>query len=489
MALSTIAITQGVGTAMTVDTSAGGDMQVFKLAESTLGSTALIPASASTGLLVNLGTVSAASVPVTNVGGQNLNVAVVGSVTVTGAVAISGAPAVAQSGGWNIGTVATITNPVTVAGTVAISGTPTVQGTVTGNQGAAAATAAAWPIKVTDATNVSALQNVGGVFCLPVQVMAGTTVVTGTVAATQSGGWNIGTVATITNPVTVTGTVALSGTPTVQGTVTGNQGAAAVVGNAWVVKITDGTNSAPLQNVGGTYSLPVKVMAQVGGGFSQQDKTAFTEGTTYVEVVGGVYNDSFGGSPAAGQASTVRITAQRAWHCNLRRLDGTEIGTSTTPLVVGPAGTALAGNVAQVGGAAVVSAAAGVQQVGIVGATGTAFSAAAPLAVQNGPSLGFWKNAVAFTASQTSQVLRTPTGGKTSYVEGIVVTVTAAGRLQIYDNTNAAGNMIYQGTPPIGAVIAIHPARPIPLAAINNVLRYDTGTGATGDISLWGYEV
>ena len=91
MALSTIAITQGVGTAMTVDTSAGGDMQVFKLAESTLGSTALIPASASTGLLVNLGTVSAASVPVTNVGGQNLNVAVVGSVTVTGAVAISGA--------------------------------------------------------------------------------------------------------------------------------------------------------------------------------------------------------------------------------------------------------------------------------------------------------------------------------------------------------------------------------------------------------------
>ena len=400
MALSTIAITQGVGTAMTVDTSAGGDMQVFKLAESTLGSTALIPASASTGLLVNLGTVSAASVPVTNVGGQNLNVAVVGSVTVTGAVAISGAPAVAQSGGWNIGTVATITNPVTV-----------------------------------------------------------------------------------------TGTVALSGTPTVQGTVTGNQGAAAVVGNAWVVKITDGTNSAPLQNVGGTYSLPVKVMAQVGGGFSQQDKTAFTEGTTYVEVVGGVYNDSFGGSPAAGQASTVRITAQRAWHCNLRRLDGTEIGTSTTPLVVGPAGTALAGNVAQVGGAAVVSAAAGVQQVGIVGATGTAFSAAAPLAVQNGPSLGFWKNAVAFTASQTSQVLRTPTGGKTSYVEGIVVTVTAAGRLQIYDNTNAAGNMIYQGTPPIGAVIAIHPARPIPLAAINNVLRYDTGTGATGDISLWGYEV
>ena len=41
MALSTIAITQGAGTPMTVDTSAGGDMQVVKLAESVLGSNAL----------------------------------------------------------------------------------------------------------------------------------------------------------------------------------------------------------------------------------------------------------------------------------------------------------------------------------------------------------------------------------------------------------------------------------------------------------------
>jgi len=431
MAISTIAITQGAGTNITVDTSTNGDMQVIKLAESTLGSNNLVPASASTGLLVNLGTVSAASIPVTNVSGQNLNVAVVGSVTVAGTVSISGNPAVAQSGTWNIGTVATITNTVTVAGTVAISGNP---------------------------------------------------------AVAQSGTWNIGTVASITNTVTVAGTVAISGTPTVQGTVTGNQGTAAAVSAAWPVKITDATNTSALQSVGGVYCLPVKVLAQAGGGYSQQDKTAFTEGTTNADVAGGVYNDAFAGSPAAGQSSCVRITAARAFHTNLRRNDGTEIGVAATPLVVGPAGTAMADNIAQVGGAAVVSAAAGVQKVGVSDGGGNAFSAANPLPVSNAPSSGFWKTHFTYGASASDVAIHTPAGGKTVYVEGLIITPTAAGALlKIYDNSNADANAIYVGQPPLGSIV-ITPARPIPLAAANNVLRYATGTAAAGDVVAWGYE-
>src|SRR5580700_6091571 len=119
MALTTINITQGSGTPIEVDSSASGNMQVVKLACSTLGSTALVPADPVTGMLVNLGTCSA-SIPVTNVSAQNLNVAVVGTVTVTGTVAVSGTVAATQSGTWNVGTVATITNTVTVTGTVAV---------------------------------------------------------------------------------------------------------------------------------------------------------------------------------------------------------------------------------------------------------------------------------------------------------------------------------------------------------------------------------
>jgi hypothetical protein len=206
MALTTVAITPGTGANITVDAGAGGDMQVVKLAESVAGSSSLIPGSASTGLLVNVSAV-AGNVAVVNGVGTTLAVTLSGTPTIGGTVAISGTAAVTQSGTWNIGTVATITNPVTVTGTVAVSGTA---------------------------------------------------------AVTQSGTWNIATVATITNPVTVTGTVAISGTPTVQGTVTATQGTAAAAAGAWPVKLTDGTNSITLQSVGGVISLPVVVQAAAG---------------------------------------------------------------------------------------------------------------------------------------------------------------------------------------------------------------------------------
>lgn len=358
MSLSTISITQGTGTAITVDTSAGGDMQVIKLAESALGSNSLVPASASTGLLVNIGTVSVGGgVPVTNAGGGNLNVAVVGTATISGSVSVTGTPSVAQSGTWNIGTVATITNPVTVTGMVSLSGTSPVSGTVTSNQGTAAAAAGAWPVKLTDTTNTITLQSVSGTWC-----------------------------------------------------------------------------------------LPVKVLAVSGGGYSQQDKTPFTEGTTPVEVIGGVYNDAFAGSPSAGQNSVVRITAQRAFHVNLRTAAGTEIGT-----------------------------------------------AASPVAVQNQPSglatgQTAWKSHVAYTASQTGQTIHAPASGKTVYVEGIVIQSSGAGAITVFDNTNSSTTILAAATLSSTGALVITPARPIPLSAVNNVLEYTTGSGAAGDITCWGYE-
>jgi hypothetical protein len=407
MALTTINITQGAGTAVEVDSSGAGYMQVIKLAESVLGSTALLPASAVTGLLVNVGTPAVSQSGVWNVGAVT---SITNTVTVAGAVSITGAPAVTQSGAWVI---TSITNTVTVAGAVSITGVP---------------------------------------------------------AVSQSGVWNIGTVTGITNPVTVAGTVAISGTVPVSGTVTGNQGSAAAIGSAWYVRVSDGALAAVLQPIGGINCLPVKVLGQVGGGYSQVDKTAFVEGTTPVEVIGGVFNDAFVGSPAAGQASVLRITAQRAVHINLRNVAGTEIGTAAAAVRVDPVGTTP-------------------QPVNISDSGGVAISAANPLHVA--PSLNpgtQWRQHVTFGASATALVVHTPAAGKTVYVKGLTITPTAAGAIvKLFDNADSDTAELFNGQPPLGSWSVVFQP-PEALSAANNVLKYSTGAAAAGDFLVWGYD-
>lgn len=149
------------------------------------------------------------------------------------------------------------------------TGPLTVDGTVTANQGTAAALAGAWSVEITDGTNVL------GTSAHPVRTdPTGTTTqpVSGTVTA------NIGTSGSLALDATLTGgtqktkivdsagtnlaTVSAGGalkvdgsavTQPVSGTVTSNQGTAAALSGGWPVKITDGTN------VLGTSSNPVIV--------------------------------------------------------------------------------------------------------------------------------------------------------------------------------------------------------------------------------------
>jgi len=112
-------------------------------------------------------------------------------------------------------------NTVRIEGTVPISptGTQTVAGTVTANQGTAAATASAWPIKVTDGTATAsiAVPGSGGSALL---VAAGTAAaVTSLTAATTGNGtaYDFGAArANITAAIVVNGTVT-SGTVILQG--------------------------------------------------------------------------------------------------------------------------------------------------------------------------------------------------------------------------------------------------------------------------------
>ncbi|HLW77178.1 MAG TPA: hypothetical protein VKS01_09330, partial [Bryobacteraceae bacterium] len=122
----------------------------------------------------------------------------------------------------------------------------------------------------------------------------------------------------------------------VSGTVTANQGSANTNANAWPIKISDGTNTAPLDGSNGN-ALKVSVVASVGPG-ALDDKGAFTEGTTPVTPIAGEYNTA-PTQPASGQAAAVQITQNRGLHINLRNAAGAEIGTSGAPLRIDPVGT------------------------------------------------------------------------------------------------------------------------------------------------------
>jgi hypothetical protein len=278
---------------------------------------------------------------------------------------------------------------------------------------------------------------------------------------------------------------------TVDGTVTAIQGTAAANAGAWTAKLTDGVDTVGISTVGGAKAMKVDVIQAVSTGV-QTDKSAFVEGTGQAAIAGGVFNDTIGGDPAEDQAAALRITAKRGLHINPRNAAGVELGTAGNPFRVDPTNaTVQSENITQFAGHAVVEAAAGIPKVGVTDATGTAYSAANPIPVQVvAQSAGAqWRAAVTFTASQTAVALHTPAGGKTYIVCGIIITPTAAGdALQIFDNTNAAANMLYQGSPPLASIVIVFHT-PWVSAAANNVLRYTTGASAAGDITAYGYEL
>jgi hypothetical protein len=292
-----VAITAGTGTNIATDQLADSShAQIIKLAISTDGSGTLIPADSANGLDVDVtrvqGTVTVGD------GGSTISVDDGGTVLSV------------DDGAGSLTVDAPVGTPVFVRlsdGSSAISALP-----VTDNGGT---------ISIDDG--------------------AGSITVDGTVAATQSGTWNIATLTTITNVVHVddnAGSITVDGAVTVSGTATVTQGTAAAASGAWPVKISDGTDTVGISTVSATKALKVDVVQDVALGV-QADKSAFTEGTTKAGVIAGVYNDTISADPTEDQAAAVRITPKRSLHVNIRKLDGTELGISTAPLRTDPTGT------------------------------------------------------------------------------------------------------------------------------------------------------
>jgi hypothetical protein len=99
-----------------------------------------------------------------------------------------------QLGTWSVGRTWTLSNSTDSVNVGNFPATQPVTGTVTANAGTG---------------NFTVVQPTGSNLHVVVDSMP-TTTVTGTVAATQSGTWNIGTLTSITNPVTVTGSISTS---------------------------------------------------------------------------------------------------------------------------------------------------------------------------------------------------------------------------------------------------------------------------------------
>ena len=302
------------------------------------------------------------------------------------------------------------------------------------------------------------------------------------------------------------------GSLTVDGTVLVNQANAGTVGAAWFTKVSDGTNVVDVSHVGGAYGLKVDVIQAAG--IAQADKSGFTEGTSTAAPVGGVYNETISSDPTEDQMAALRITARRGLHVNLRSAAGVEQGTAGAPVRVDPTGSTaqpVSGTVTVYqGGAgatawpvavtgigqnvtAIAGTGTGIQKVGVVDEAGVAFSETNPVPVRSTyPEQTRFKNAVTYSASQTAIAIFTPTGGKRYVLCNLTITPTGTGSVKVFDNTDAATNQHYQGTvngtaPAPSIVMQFNP--PCPSEAINQVLRYSTGGGATGDITVYGYEV
>lgn len=208
-------------------------------------------------------------------------------------------------------------------GAVTGSGTFTVAGAVTANigtSGSLALDASVTGLQVAQGSTTSGQK--GSLFLGAVTTAAPsyTTAQSSPLSLTTAGALRVDASAT-TQPV--------SGTVTVtQGTAANLNATIAPLTNSSVVKAQLQDNSGTALSATGS-SLNVNI---TGGSTSAAvaDKTSFTYGTTSETPIGGVYQDT---SPSltAGTTGTVRLTANRAFHINLRDASGNEkLGSSTS---------------------------------------------------------------------------------------------------------------------------------------------------------------
>ncbi len=214
----------------------------------------------------------------------------------------------------------TATNPLRTDPT----GTTTqpVSGTVTGNQGAAAAGSGAWPVTITDTANTVVKPGDATNNAIRVNIIAGA----------GSGG-----TAAADNSVFTGGTT--------------NVTPMGALFDATPPAITDGNIGAPRMNSSRQLLVECASGCTAGGSFA--DSSAFTFTTTPIGIAGAVVDDTATNTVAENSAGAPRMNTNRILYSNLRNDAGTEVGTATTPFQVSLANTGANATAVKVDGSAV----------------------------------------------------------------------------------------------------------------------------------------
>src|SRR5581483_3574669 len=117
------------------------------------------------------------------------------------------------------------------------------------------------------------------------------------------------------------------------GGATGTIGAA-VPSTAAPIAVKDNSGNLAYPQVDASGKLIVAVTGAGSGGTSSVDNSGYTAGTTAGTPLMGAVDDTGTTAAVENDVAIARITPQRAVHVNLRRQDGTEVGTTSTPLSI-----------------------------------------------------------------------------------------------------------------------------------------------------------
>ena len=97
---------------------------------------------------------------------------------------------------------------------------------------------------------------------------------------------------------------------------------------------------------------------------------------------------------------------------------------------------------------------------------------------------------VAVSASQTGATVWDPATGKSFVITHMTVSLSVGGTIAIFDGTNSSAYIVFQGTLAAnGGVDMDFASMHWQSSAADAILKYTSGTGTTGHITVHGYEV
>lgn len=435
-----VAISAGAGTTILTDDCTTGHAQIVKLAYSADGTATVITADANGLEIQGAGTAGSAAGGVVSVQGVASGTVVPvsdggGTLTVDGTVAVTNAG------------ITSIDGKITTCNTGAVAGSVTCNAGTNLNT-SALATAAKQPalgtagtpsadvITVQGVTSMTALKVDGSAVTQPVS-NAGITSIDGKVTACNTGA-----------------VVLAAGTAEVGKLAAGT----ALIGKVGIDQVTANANEVVVKSItaGDTNIGNVDVASMPTDTFAA-DAQAYGKGVLIQGDDGTDRRAILVGTDGHVQVDVLSAPTTAVTNAGITTIAGAVAGTEMQVDVVAalPAGTNLLGKV--------------------------------------GPGLPAYTRVTAsidYTASQTAATVWDPAAGKKFVITDAIVSATGAGQLSIFDGTDSAENYLVELNLSVNggwdhAFGCNHWAS----STADNILKYTSGAGATGRITVHGYEI